>query len=232
MQYYYPRMRRYTATKTHRTVMATVLTADVMWALAAYADRVNCGEYVKDTQRDDTGAMIKQRNRDIIKEEASAGMPNLTQADYELGRAARQWHQGRLTFKTLRGQPLTDFEQGLSRAVQMEEFSSATDAMQAAIVASQISSYHKGEKEEQLMSTVDRSPLAPVGSKVVTEATVVRSVYSMNYGVTFVTAHTKCNRMIFFSYREDISAGAVIRVQGTVKAHRPDSTQLNRVKVL
>lgn len=215
-----------------RQQLATVLGAEVMWALAAYADRVNGGRYVKEAQRDEQGNVVAERNRDIIREQSQRGLPDVTDADFETGRGARKWHRGRLMVKILRGEPLGEFEQELNRALECEEFSNRDNAMQAAVVASQIASYRKGQAQEAMMETVDRSPLAPVGHKVAVDATVVRSVYSINYNVFFVTARTQCNRLVFFSFREALVDGCPIRVRGTVKAHRPDSTQLNRVKLV
>jgi hypothetical protein len=211
--------------------LATVLGHEIMWGVAAYADRVN-GGYVRETQRDEQGAVVRERNRDVIKLEVAAGLPNVTDADIELGKLARDWLRGRLTFKTLRGEPLSDFEITLRDAVQLEEFSNRTDGLNIAVVASQISAYRKGQEQEQMMDTIDKTPLAAVGAKVAVEATVVRSVYSHNYSVFFVTARTQCNRLVFFSFREKLEAGTPIRARGTVKAHRPDSTQLNRVKLV
>ena len=211
--------------------LATVLGHEIMWGVAAYADRVN-GGYVRETQRDEQGAVVRERNRDVIKLEVAAGLPNVTDADIELGKLARDWLRGRLTFKTLRGEPLSEFEITLRDAVQLEEFSNQTDGLSIAVVASQISAYRKGLEQEQMMDTVDKTPLAAVGAKVAVEATVVRSVYSHNYNVFFVTAQTRCNRLVFFSFREKLEAGTPIRARGTVKAHRPDSTQLNRVKLV
>jgi Arc/MetJ-type ribon-helix-helix transcriptional regulator len=212
--------------------MATVLGAEIMWGLAAYADRVNEGQYIKEAQRDDNNDVVRNSNRDIIRSQAAAGLPDVTEDDLELGRQARTWHRGNLVFKALRGQPLSDFDLAVQEAVQKEEFSNRSDALSAAVVASQISSYRKGLAQQQLEASVDRTPLAAVGAKVSVDATVVRTVFSQNYGVHFVTARTQCNRLVFFSFREELAAGTPIRVRGTVKAHRPDSTQLNRVKLV
>ena len=227
--YYRP---RYAARKAQMkpVQLATVLGSEVMWAVAAYADRVNGGVYVRETVNN--GEVNQTRNRDIIREEVQRGLSNVTEADFELGREARAWHRGRIVMKSLKGQPLSDFERSLQDVVQQEEFSNRTDALAIAIVASQIASYRKGLAAEQMVASVDHSPLAAVGTKVSVDAVVVRSVYSQNYNVYFVTARTQCNRLVFFSYREGLDADTPIRVRGTVKAHRPDSTQLNRVKLV
>ena len=227
--YYRP---RYAARKAQMkpVQLATVLGSEVMWAVAAYADRVNGGVYVRETVNN--GEVNQTRNRDIIREEVQRGLSNVTEADFELGREARAWHRGRIVMKSLKGQPLSDFERSLQDVVQQEEFSNRTDALAIAIVASQIASYRKGLAAEQMVASADTSPLAAVGARVAVDAVVVRSVYSQNYNVHFVTARTQCNRLVFFSYREGLDADTPIRVRGTVKAHRPDSTQLNRVKLV
>ena len=227
--YYRP---RYAARKAQMkpVQLATVLGSEVMWAVAAYADRVNGGVYVRETVNN--GEVNQTRNRDIIREEVQRGLSNVTEADFELGREARAWHRGRIVMKSLKGQPLSDFERSLQDVVQQEEFSNRTDALAIAIVASQIASYRKGLAAEQMVASADTSPLAAVGARVAVDAVVVRSVYSQNYNVHFVTARTQCNRLVFFSFREGLDADTPIRVRGTVKAHRPDSTQLNRVKLV
>jgi hypothetical protein len=55
----------------------------------------------------------------------------------------------------------------------------------------------------------------------------------VTYNTTYIRAVTIDTRnVIMFSYREMIAVGTVITVKGTVKAHREDCTQLNRVSVL
>ena len=161
--YYRP---RYAARKPQMkpVQLATVLGSEVMWAVAAYADRVNGGVYVRETVNN--GEVNQTRNRDIIREEVQRGLSNVTEADFELGREARAWHRGRIVMKSLKGQPLSDFERSLQDVVQQEEFSNRTDALAIAIVASQIASYRKGLAAEQMVASVDHSPLAAVGTKV------------------------------------------------------------------
>lgn len=228
--YYHTRMPRKHSVKA-KPKMATVLGAEVMWAVAAYATQVNNG-YVKLTVFDDNNKIVQHRNRDIIQEEVRGGLTNLTPDHFELGRKAREWHGHRLVVKRLKGQTLSDFERTLCEAVEQEEFSNHNDALLISVVASQIVSYHNGLAQEKLEASVDHSPLAAVDAKVSVEANVVRSVYSQKYNVHFVTARTKCNRLVFFSYREALTVNTPIRVRGTVKAHRSDRTQLTRVRLV
>lgn len=231
------RFKRYGAGWSKKTVsktkkMASVMTAEVMWAVAAYATRVNGNEYVREAKHDSAGTVIQLRNRDIIKQQVRAGLPDLTDQDYEVGAAARRWHQGSLNFKVLRGGQLGDFEKSLSQAVQKEEFSNFADAFLVAVVASQIVPYLRGLKQQQFMDTVDTTPLAPVGHRLIVEGQVVRSTWSTNYGTWYVTIHTACNRAVFFSTKQEIASGKTVRVHGTVRSHRRGSTQLNRIRIL
>jgi hypothetical protein len=79
----------------------------------------------------------------------------------------------------------------------------------------------------------DTSPLAPVGTKVLTTVEVIKSVYSQNYNTNYIRAVTiEDRKVVMFNYREGMDPGTVLTIKGTVKAHREDCTQLNRVKVL
>lgn len=76
------------------------------------------------------------------------------------------------------------------------------------------------------------SYLANIGAKVQTQITVVRSSFSANYGVYFITAKTPDNHVVFFAHKNNLTAGQY-EIKGTVKAYRDNfQTQLNRVKVL
>ena len=87
--------------------------------------------------------------------------------------------------------------------------------------------------EEQKMWGTDTSPVAPVGTKVECQIEVIKSVYSQNYNTNYIRAVTvKDRKVVMFNYREGMDPGTVLTIKGTVKAHREDCTQLNRVKVL
>jgi hypothetical protein len=107
----------------------------------------------------------------------------------------------------------------------------AADRYEIALVTSQIRAFREGTRIEAVMDDVNRAPLADVGAKVSGHAQVVKSVFSQNYNVYFVTAKTDSNHMVFFSYRERLAVDSEIDFRGTVKAHRPDATQLNRVRL-
>ena len=207
-------------------------TAETVWAAAAYADRVNGGEYLREQENilnpDGTWQPGRSANKWLLAN--ALDDPDLvTDQDREVGREAWHWHQGRCMMDGLRGE-LRDFKKVLFEAVSMTHFFS-TQAFDMAIVASQIRARRQGVVEEEARDDVAVGYLAPVGTKVKTAVTVIRSVYSQNYNVYFVTAKTESRHIVFFSYRDRLQSGHQCEIAGTVKAHRGDSTQLNRVKV-
>jgi hypothetical protein len=222
-----PRQKRQTPTPAK---FASVVSAEVLWAAAVVADRINNGDYIKHDELSEDGAqVIRRSNRDIIRDILNANGPEITSLDFEIGRNAREWHSKNLVIKSLRGD-LSEFEHALNNAVNLEEFYNSINKFEVAVVASQIRSYHIGIKEEAVREDVDRTPLAAVGTKVQIIADVVKTVFSRNYGVHFITAKTTDRKMIFFSFREKLQG--TITAVGTVKAHRADATQLNRVRLV
>ena len=209
--------------------------AETVWAAAAYAHRINDGEYRKENEYriDENGhythEVVRGRNRDIMNQ-ALRDETLITDADRDLGNRARDHVSKGILVKALKG-TMSEFEQSLQRAVAMAEFDEWTSRMELAIVASQIRSYEQAVQLEAAMEGISSEPVAAVGEKVETDVTVVKSVYSQNFGVYFITAVTTDKRAVFFSYRERLANGHQCRVRGIVKAHRENSTQLNRVRI-
>lgn len=211
-------------------VKVTVVTADQVWSAAALADRVNEGGYYKEMIYKDE-VLVNRPNR-VIMLEALNGCYEPTPEDLEMGRAARAWHRGRLLMTAIK-RPLSAFEDNLSNAAGENEFAIEVHRLELATVASQIRSYRLGSAEEQKMWGTDTTPLAAIGTKVECQVEVIKSVYSQNYNTNYIRAVTVDTRkVVMFNYREGMDPGTVLTIKGTVKAHREDCTQLNRVKVL
>jgi hypothetical protein len=217
-------------------VNVTLVTAEQVWAFAATADRINGGQYLKEDQWNTSTAAhfkSKEANKAMIKRWLQEGYCGEdTDADRELGAAARAWHRGQLLMTALK-RPLNNFEETLNRAVGLDEFALEINQLEIAIVASQIRTYRTGVEEEQKMWGTDTSPVAAVGTKVECQVEVVKSVYSQNYNTNYIRAVTVDTRkVVMFTYREGWDVGTILTIRGTVKAHREDCTQLNRVRVL
>jgi len=206
--------------------------AEVIWGAAAYAQRIN-GAYLKEDRIEmvDEAPVVTARSSKVIMRGAIADQGLITEEDLAIGRLARDWHKKTLLVKALKGQ-LNDFEQSVARAAGMDEFAE-NQRLEIAITASQIQSFIVNQQVAEAMSRVDTQAgfVGAVGDRVNCAVEVVRSVYSQNYNCFFVTGITDKNQPVFFSYRNQLQPGSKITVQGFVKAHRNDSTQLNRVKV-
>lgn len=211
-------------------VNVTLVTAEQVWAAAAAADRINDGFYYKETQYNQDETIKFEPNRVVLRRTLNEN--SATDADRELGRQARAWHRGQLLMTALK-RPLSEFEDTLSRCATIDEFALEINQLELAVVASQIRSYRTGVAHEQRMWGTDTSPVAAVGTKVECQVEVVKSVYSSNYNTNYVRAVTVDTRkVVMFTYREGCDVGTILTIRGTVKAHREDCTQLNRVKVL
>jgi hypothetical protein len=201
----------------------------LVWAAAAYAQRIN-GSYVKEPEyKDDT--LVRKPNK-VLVSEALADVAVITPADADVGKQAREWHKKTLTFRALKTK-LNDFEQLVSKVAEMETFDN-TQRYELAITASQIQSFISSKSFTELMSRVDATApaLGQVGDKIRTSIEVTKVVYSQNYNVFFVTAITEHNQSVFFSYRASVPVGSRFLAQGSIKALRPDTTQLTRVKLI
>ncbi len=210
-----------------------VLPAERIWAAAAYADRENGGEYLKEERwmTNATPAYIEKPANKTLMWNAIRDISLIHGEDIEVGRAAREWVRKNLVFKALRGN-MTEFDRSMASVVEMDQFMTGADRYEIALVTSQIRTYREGVRIEKAMENVIFTPVAAVGEKVQLNVQVVKAVYSQNYGVYFITAKTDGHQMVFFSYRERKAVGEWITIKGSVKAHRPDATQLNRVRIV
>jgi hypothetical protein len=210
------------------------LPADTVWGAAAYADRINGGEYRKEPEyrmieNRYTQEVVRQPNK-IYMGEAIRDNSLITDEDRRIGREARDYVRKNLVIKGLKN-TMSAFDAALSVSAEMEEFNSGSDRYEIALVTSQIRAYRQAQKMEAIIEDVDSTPVAKVGEKVSLRAQVVKAVFSTNYNVYFITAKTESRQMVFFSYRERLAQDGWINFKGTVKAHRTDATQLNRVKL-
>jgi len=197
---------------------------------------LNGGEYRKEPEyrvREDgtyTTDIVRQPNKTHMWA-AIMDTSRVTPSDIDIGRQARDYIRKNLVMKGLRGR-LSDFDQALSAVVQMDEFQTGADRYEIALVTSQIRAWREGTRMDTVMEDVVKTPVADVGAKVQLRVEVVKAVYSAHYNVYFITAKTDTHQMVFFSYRERLPVGEQLTVRGSVKAHRSDATQLNRVRIV
>ena len=217
------------------------LDANTVWSAACAAQRIN-GEYVKmvtsyatndeilpNSLEQAASAETKRTNRQII-DQILADTSMITDDDRVQAEAVRKYYKG-FTFKILQGKMLSEFDNNAMVIANRDVIEATYDV---AVIASLPASYERAVKRDTLnrkIENVSGGFVGRVGDKVKLNVEVVRSVFSQQWNVFFITGITSDDQAVFFSYREAIPTGKTIVAQGTVKAHRDNSTQLNRVKV-
>lgn len=208
-----------------------------VWAAACAAQRHN-GSYLKENiyHHDDGQPVktIKIRNRDIMMQYLQ-NPERLLVEDVEAGEALRNWLQNDITFRALKSQ-LTDFDSAAQKCLAVKDrFYTVSERYELAVIAALPNSQAKAKAREttqdRLRSTSGEL-IGNVGEKFTLNVEVIRSVFSKNWNVNFITAVTSDNRAVFFSNKAEFKPGTYLTIRGTVKAHKDGQTQLNRVSII
>jgi hypothetical protein len=209
-----------------------------VWAAACAAQRVN-GEYLKADQTvwdAETQAVkiVKRRNRDIMVE-FLRNPERITAEDRQAGEQCRAFLQSDLTFRALKGK-LTEFDASVSKCLAVEDrFYTVQHRYELAVVAclpNSVTRSQARQEADQRMAFASQGYLAAVGSKVQANVEVLSCNYSQQYGIFWIRGITDDGHAVMFSCKNGHSAKTWLTIQGKVKAHRDNLTQLNYVKVL
>jgi hypothetical protein len=202
-------------------------TVDV-FAAACAANRVN-GGYLRYAETNDESVTSKLANKVLIRQFLD-GTFDVRDSDREQGEKVMQ-HCRSLTFKLLTDKRLSDFEQNMLSIVEKETLDSNYDI---AIVSSLPNTYNRSEYRRAVDTRIRETEgvLGTVGERVQVTAEVVKSYFSDQWGTHFITAITDDNKQVFFAYKQSLTVGDNINIDGKVKAHRDNSTQLNYVKMV
>ena len=202
-------------------------TVDV-FAAACAANRVN-GGYLKYTETNDEAGTSKIANKVLIRQFLD-GTFDVRDSDREQGEKVMQ-HCRSLTFKLLTDKRLSDFEQNMLSIVEKETLDSNYDI---AIVSSLPNTYNRSEYRRAVDTRIRETEgvFGTVGERVQVTAEVVKSYFSDQWGTHFITAITDDNKQVFFAYKQSLTVGDNINIDGKVKAHRDNATQLNYVKMV
>jgi hypothetical protein len=202
-------------------------TVDV-FAAACAANRVN-GGYLKYTETNDESGTSKLANKVLIRQFLD-GTFDVRDGDRDQGEKVMQ-HCRSLTFKLLTDKRLSDFEQNMLSIVEKETLDSNYDI---AIVSSLPNTYNRSEYRRAVDTRIRETNgvFGTVGERVQVTAEVVKSYFSEQWGTHFITAITDDNKQVFFAYKQSLTVGDNINIDGKVKAHRDNSTQLNYVKMV
>lgn len=204
--------------------------ADDVWAAAVVAQRIN-GSYVKLSQISESDPELTKKSNRMLVQELLADTSRITDEDRAEGKKVRAFYQA-YTFRILKGIKLSDFDNNAMLIANRETIDNNYDL---AVVASLPSTYERGVKRqtaEQRINFARGGFIGSVGDKVTLELEVVKCLFSQKWNLFYVTGITTDDKVVFFGFKNELSVDAKVKVQGTVKVHRDDSTQLNRVKVI
>jgi hypothetical protein len=204
--------------------------ADDVWAAACQAQQVN-GSYVKLSALTENQLTTGVRsNRELIVS-LMEDTTKITDENREQGLKVRKYYQG-LTFKVLKGIKLNDFDNNVMLISNRDVI---TENFDLAVIASLPNSYvravHRDNVDQRIKFATGGYISKPGLKATLIKLEVLKSIFSHKYNVNFITGITPADEVVFFSYKESIPVGQNIIVNGTVKAHRDNSTQLSRVKL-
>jgi len=234
---FHPR-RKFMPSTPVRPASAKYLVSNV-WAAACAAQRVN-GEYLKesksilDTENPGRVTSVQLRNRDVMME-FLASPTDLTVDDIERGEYCRNFLQNDLTFRTLKGK-VVEFDTAVKKVLAVQDqFDSYQHKYELAIVACLPQSVERSEIRQNSDNRVRFATgglIGKEGNKINLNVEVVSANFSQKYGIHWIRAITDTDQAVFFSNKESFAPGTWLTIRGTVKAHKDNLTQLNRVKVL
>jgi hypothetical protein len=204
--------------------------ADNVWSAACAAQRIN-GSYIKLSVISESDPATTKLSNRMIVEQLLADLSGITDEDREQGVKVRAFYQA-YTFKILQGKQLSDFD---NTAMLIANRDVITGNYDVAVIASLPSCYERGvvrQSADQRINFATGGFIGKANDKVTASIEVLKSVFSMKWNTNYVTGITTNDQVVFFAYKEALDIGKVLNINGTVKAHRDNSTQLNRVKVI
>lgn len=200
--------------------------ADKVWALAVIAFRLNKG-YVKALAPDIKAHMT---NRQIIESMLKDNVA-LSDTDMEEGQKIRQYFKA-LTFKVIEGKQLSPF---MKSAMEIADKDQITDNLGIGTIASLPATYAKMTERDDTDRKIKWAQggfVGAVGDKVTEKIEVIKQLWSANYNTYYLTGINDKDQVLFFAYRNNIEIGSCVTIEGKVKSHRDNSTQLSHVKVI
>jgi len=204
--------------------------ADDVWAAACQAQQVN-GSYVKLSALTENQLTNGVRsNRELIVS-LMEDTTKITDENREQGLKVRKYYQG-LTFKVLKGIKLNDFDNNVMLISNRDVI---TENFDLAVIASLPNSYVRAVERDNVDQRIKFATggfIGKAGDKITQKIEIVKQIWSTKWDTHYITGINDKDQVLFFSHKNLLEVGKSVTIEGTVKSHREDSTQLNRVKVI
>jgi hypothetical protein len=204
--------------------------ANDVWAAACQAQQVN-GSYIKiSTLTENQLTSGVRSNREIIVS-LMEDTTQITDENREQGKKVRQYYQG-LTFKVLKGIKLNDFDNNVMLISNRDVI---TENFDLAVIASLPNSYVRAVERDNVDQRIKFATggfIGKAGDKITQKIEIVKQIWSTKWDTHYITGINDKDQVLFFSHKNLLEVGKSVTIEGTVKSHREDSTQLNRVKVI
>lgn len=209
-----------------------------VWGAACHAQRIN-GTYIKHDiyeppSESATATQLKRKSNRNIMMDALENPFMITVEDREAGVECLKFISNDMTFRALQNR-LTDFDRSVMKITAVSDrFFPQTHRLELATVACLPNSHQRAlqriEEQDRIRQTAGY--IGKLGDKVTVNLEIVRCVFSQKWNTYYATGITANNETVFFAIRQPFDAGTTLTLRGTVKAHRDNQTQLNRVTVL
>lgn len=211
------------------------------WSLVAMADRINDGKYIKLPEVDpETGNIALRPNREIIKDQITLGLVNVSAADREFGERMAVHFQG-LAFNALNGS-LSDFDQKIINMLVATEIDAGLGMALLACMAARYRREVAKEEKQDMMIRISGSSThqGSVGQHLRMNVTVLNKYEGKAFPGSVVRA-TDGTNLYFWSSSKMIDmwpdSPEQFPIVGVIKAHGQDrdgtqETRLTRVKIV
>lgn len=217
----------YTKTMNRVPKVSMQIPSEDLWAASWQAYIANSKQYIKAIMPDNAD----HKTNKMIVQELLADPTQITQESREQGEAMRRYFMG-LTFKMIEGRTLSPFMQGAYDAACKNTITSNFDF---GVIVSLPSTYEKATNRDNVDRRIRFAQggyLGTIGDKVTCEIEVLKRLWSEKWNTWYITGITDTDQVLFFAYKNNIDIGVRVKIAGTVKGTRDNSTQLNRVKVI
>jgi hypothetical protein len=204
--------------------------ADLAWAAAYAAWRLNGNLYLKAVYDANKGMQTMQTNKEIMMRILTETPEEITDSDREQGSLCRGRLGSEISLRLLKGETLTEWHVLQARICNTETFETAYDL---AVLASFPKSYSKIRSEDQIQERLNQcedSWYDQGRQRLIVE--VVRSIYSAKWNTWYVWGIDADNHAVRFAYREQIKPGRTVEIAGTVAGNKDRTTILKRVRVM